>query len=199
MGIGLNDPFDGPVDATPLGPDEREGLKPTWITYRQELNEAEHSNVTDGMRWAWKSRGRDLLTEEFIKELHKRLFGNVWTWAGEFRRTRKNIGIEVVQIPVQTRMTFDDTCFWIEHETYPPDEIALRLHHRLVSIHPFPNGNGRTTRLMGDLVAVRLGRKAFTWGSHDLTEINETRQKYIAALRAADNHIIEPLLEFARS
>ena len=199
MGGYLNDLFDEPADATPLEPGAREGLLQTWITYRQDLNEAEQTNIAAGTVWAWRVRRRDLLTVEFLRQLHNRLFGNVWVWAGDIRRTERNIGIEPVQIPIELRMAFDDARYWIEHETFPPDEIAVRLHHRLVAIHPFPNGNGRTTRLMGDLVVVRLGRDAFTWGRQNLTDVSETRTRYIAALRAADNHDIEPLLEFARS
>ena len=195
----MNDLFDEPANATPLEPDERKGLLQTWVTYRQELNEAEQTNVTAGTVWAWRVRRRDLLTEQVLRQLHKRLFGDVWAWAGEFRRTERNIGIEPARIPVDLRMALDDARHWIEQGTFPPDEIAVRLHHRLVAIHPFPNGNGRTTRLFGDLVAARLGRDAFTWGRQNLTEVSETRGKYIAALLAADNHDIEPLLQFARS
>ena len=195
----MNDLFDEPADATPLEPAEREGLLQTWITYRQDLNEAEQTNIAAGTVWAWRVRRRDLLTEEFLRQLHKRLFGKVWAWAGEFRRTERNIGIEPVRIPVELRTAFDDARYWIEHETFLPDEIAVRLHHRLVAIHPFPNGNGRTTRLMGDLVVARLGCEPLTWGRQNLTDVSETRTRYIAALRAADNHDIGPLLEFARS
>ena len=197
MGEYLSDLFDEPDDATPLEPEEREGLLQTWITYRRNLNEAEQTNIAAGTAWAWRARRRDLLSEEFLRRLHKRLFGDVWAWAGEFRKTERNIGIEPVQIPVELRTAFDDARYWIEHETFPPDEIAVR--HRLVAIHPFPNGNGRTTRLMGDLVAAWLGQEPFTWGRQNLTDVSETRARYIAALRIADNHDIGPLLEFARS
>ena len=199
MGKCLSDLFDAPADATPLEPEEREGLLQTWITYRRDLNEAEQTNIAAGTAWAWRVRRRDLLLEEFLRELHKRLFGDVWAWAGEFRRTGRNIGLEPVQIPVELKTAFDDARYWIEHETFPPDEIAVRLHHRLVAIHPFPNGNGRTTRLMGDLVAARLGQEPFTWGRQNLTDVSEARARYVTALRAADNHDIGPLLEFARS
>ena len=195
----MSDLFDEPHDATPLGPEEREGLLQTWITYRRDLNEAEQTNIAAGTSWAWRARRRDLLSEEFIRRLHKRLFGDVWAWAGEFRKTERNIGIDPVWIPVELGTALDDARYWIEHETFPPDEIAVRLHHRLVAIHPFPNGNGRTTRLMGDLVAARLGQEPFTWGRQNLSDVSETRARYIAALRAADNHDIGPLLEFARS
>jgi len=195
----LSELFDEPADATPLEPDEREGLLQTWITYRRDLNEAEQTNVAAGTVWARRVRRRDLLTEKFLRQLHERLFGDVWAWAGEFRRTERNIGIEPVRIPVELRTVLDDARYWIDHETFPPDEIAVRLHHRLVAIHPFPNGNGRTTRLMGDLVVARLGREPFTWGRQHLTDVSETRTRYSASLRAADNHDIGPLLEFARS
>ena len=168
----MSDLFDEPADATPLEPEAHEGLLQTWITYRRDLNEAEQTNIAAG---------------------------TVWARAGEFRRTERNIGIEPVRIPFELKTASDDVRFWIEHETFPPDEIAVRLHHRLVAIHPFPNGNGRTTRLMGDLVAARLGHEPFTWGRRNLTDVSETRAGYIAALRAADSYDIGPLLEFARS
>ena len=195
----MSDLFDDPVDATPLGLEEREGLLQTWITYRRDLNGAVQANVAAGTAWAWRARRRDLLSEEFLRQLHKRLFGDVWVWAGEFRKTERNIGIEPARIPVELRTAFDDARYWIEHETFPPDGIAARLHHRLVAFLPFPNGNGRTTCLMGDLVVVRLGQAPFTWGRQKLTDVGETRARYVAVLRAADNHDIVPLLEFARS
>ncbi len=196
----MSDLFDESDDATPLEPEEQEGLLQTWITYRRDLNEAEQTNIAAGTAWAWRMRRRDLLSEDFLRQLHKRLFGDVWAWAGKLRRTERNIGIESIRIPVELRTAFDDAArYWIEHETFPPDEIAVRLHHRLVAIHPFPNGNGRTTRLMGDLVAARLGQELFTWGRKNLTDVGETRAQYVAALRAADNHDVQPLLEFART
>ena len=195
----MNNLFDEPQDATPLEPEERQGLLQTWITYRHELNEVEQTNIAAGTVWAWRVRRRNLLTEEFLRQLHRRLFGNVWSWAGDFRRTERNIGIDPVWISVELGKVLDDARYWTEHETFPPDEIAVRLHHRLVTIHPFPNGNGRTTRLMADLVVAWLGREPFSWGRQNLTDVSETRTGYIAALRDADNHDIEPLLRFARS
>jgi Fic-DOC domain mobile mystery protein B len=195
----VSDLFDEPDAATPLEPEEREGLIQTWITYRSELNEAEQANIAAGTAWAYRQRRRDILTEAFIKHLHGRIFGDVWAWASDFRRTERSIGIDPVRIPVELRMTLNDARYWVENETYSPDEIAVRLHHRLVTIHPFPNGNGRTTRLVADLLASRLGRDPFTWGRVSLIDVSETRARYIDALRAADGHNIIPLLEFARS
>jgi Fic-DOC domain mobile mystery protein B len=195
----MSDLFDQPDAATPLEPEEREGLLQTWITYRDDLNEAEQANIAAGTAWAHRQCRRDILTDTFTKLLHVRMFGDVWAWAGDYRRTERNIGIGPTRIPVELRMVFDDARYWIENETYPPDEIAVRLHHRLVAIHPFPNGNGRTTRLMADLQVERLGQESFTWGRASLTDVGETRACYIAALKAADGHDIELLLEFARS
>ena len=190
--------FDEPDDATPLTPEERDGLLQSWITYRAELNLAEQRNIEAGATSAYRWRG-DVLTDDFLRRLHARLFGEVWAWAGDYRLTERNIGIDPARIPGEVRMVMEDARYWIDNATWPLDETAVRLHHRLVAIHPFPNGNGRTTRLMADLLAVRLGREPFSWGRASLTEIGDTRQRYIAALRTADNHDIGPLLAFARS
>ena len=195
----MNDLFDADDGATPLEPEERKGLLQTWITYRSDLNEAEQANISAGAAWAHRQRRRDILTEEFIKQLHGKMFGDVWAWAGGFRRTERNLGVDPVRIPIELRVALDDVRYWVANKTHPPDEIAVRLHHRLVSVHPFPNGNGRTARLMADLLVERLGQEPFTWGRVSLTDVGETRIRYIAALRAADDHDIIPLLEFARS
>ena len=127
------------------------------------------------------------------------MLGDVWRWAGRFRTSERNIGIDYWQIPIALRQLLDDTKAWIEYHTYPPDEIALRFHHRLVQIHPFPNGNGRHARLTADLLVMRLGGERFSWGSANLQDAGTVRQRYIAALQAADDHDIGPLLAFARS
>jgi len=197
----MSDLFQEPDDATPLAPEERDALLQTWITDRDDLNEAEQENIVKGAAWAARQRGKpvDLLNEDFAKSLHRQMFGEVWQWAGSYRQTERNIGIEAYRIPAETPSMFDDVRYWIEHEIYPPDEIAVRLHHRLTAIHPWPNGNGRHARLMADLLAQRLGRDVFTWGSGTLLDIGELRTRYVTALRSADNHDIGPLLEFARS
>ena len=194
----MSDLFQEPDDATPLTPDEIRGLIPSDITYRRELNKAEQHNIARAQDWAL-SRRRELLTEKFIKGLHSRMLGEVWKWAGDFRTSERNIGIPYYQIPMAVRELLADVKTWIEQQTYPPDEIAVRLHHRLVQIHPFPNGNGRHSRLMADLLVMELGRERFTWGSTNLENAGEVRRRYIEALKAADNHDINPLLAFARS
>ena len=198
----MTDLFQEPDDATPLEPHEREGLLQTWITHRSDLNEAEQENIVEGAAWG---RGRrrlpleQMLTEDFMRTLHKRMFGDVWRWAGTFRMTERNIGAQAYRIGMELTSLLGDTRYWIEHETFPPEEIAIRFHHRLVGIHPFPNGNGRHARLAADLLIQRLGGEPFSWGGGSLADVGELRARYVAALRAADNYDIGPLLEFARN
>jgi Fic-DOC domain mobile mystery protein B len=184
--------------ATPLDPDELAGLIPGHIATQGELNEWEQQNIQVGDDWARKQR-KDILSEDFLRQLHRRMFGETWRWAGKFRKSDKNIGVDWLHIGVELRKLLDDVRYQVEHGSYPPDEIAVRFHHRLVAIHPFANGNGRHARLMADLLVERLRRPRFTWGSVNLVDAGETRQRYIAALQAADARDIAPLLAFARS
>lgn len=185
--------------ATPLDPDEAAGLIPRHIVTQGELNEWEQTNILAGATWALKQKKCNLLDDAFVRELHKRMFDKTWKWAGRYRQSDKNIGVDWRQIPVQLRNLLDDARAQIEFRTFPPDELALRFHHRLVWIHPFANGNGRHARLIADLLVQRLGQPAFTWGGQSLVTASTKRQNYLSALRAADNRNIGPLLEFARS
>ena len=173
-------------------------LIPAHIAYRAELNAAEQENIARGQSWAL-SRRRDLLSEKFLKDLHKQMLGDVWRWAGKFRKSERNIGIVPWEIPVAVRMLLDDARVWIECKTYQPDEIAVRFHHRLVLIHPFANGNGRHSRLMADLLVMQMGHERFSWGRETLRDASATRTRYISALQAADRQEIALLLSFARS
>lgn len=194
----MSDLFEEPDHATPLTPEERRELIPAHIAYRSELNEAEQENIARAQDWAL-GRRRDLLNEKFIKDLHRHMLGDVWRWAGKFRTSERNLGIAYYKIPAALRQLLDDTNAWIEYKTYPPDEIAVRFHQRLVQIHSFPNGNGRHARLMADLLVMKLGGEQFSWGRASLRDASDVRQRYVAALQAADNHDIGPLLAFARS
>lgn len=187
-----------PPGATPLDADERASLIPGHITTQRELNEWEQLNILQGEAWAGKQR-KEILSEGFVRNLHKQMFGDTWRWAGQFRKSDKNIGVDWLKISVELRKLLDDVAVQIEHTSYPPDEVAARFHHRLVAIHPFPNGNGRHARLMADLLAERLGQSRFTWGSRSLVDASATRQAYITALQAADARNYTPLLVFARS
>lgn len=193
--------FEYPEGATPLDPDELDGLKFKHITTRGELDELEQVNIESGLLWLARQRRKEVLTDDFAITLHKRLFGDVWVWAGTFRRTEKNIGIDPLRISVEMRTLMDDAHYWAEHGTYNPVEAAVRLHHRMVFIHLFPNGNGRHARIMADTVLDHVyGMPPIDWaGGHDLQKMNDRRAAYIVALRAADRGDIEPLLAFVRS
>ena len=193
--------FDADDDAaTPLSPEEIHDLIPAHIAFRHELNLAEQENIVRRQHWALNRRKADLLTEKFFTDLHRQMFSDVWRWAGKFRTSERTLGIPFYEIPVALRQLLDDTKAWIEYKSYPPDEIAVRFHHRLVQIHPFANGNGRHSRLMADLLVMRrLGGERFSWGSANLQAAGDVRGRYIGALKAADNHDIGPLLAFARS
>ena len=199
----MSDLFQEPDDATPLVPAERDGLKLTWITTRADLNAAEQDNIDAGAAWAFRSRRANILTVAFSIALHRQMFGQVWDWAGHYRTTERNIGIAPYRIGTETAQLFDDAAFWVANETYEPDELAVSLHHRLVFVHPFPNGNGRHARMMADLLIRRLGAPPFSWGSNRddgvIHDIGELRKRYVSALRAADGNDYEPLIAFARS
>jgi len=189
-------PTDG---ATPLDPDESEGLIPTHVTTREQLNRLEQENIIEAMWWLETARLKDILDEVFVRTLHRRMFGRVWKWAGQFRTSDKNIGVAKEHIGVELRKLCADTKAQIEHAAYPPDEIACRFHHRLVWIHPFPNGNGRHARLLTDLLLEKvLRRPRFSWDGMSEIPEGDVRADYLAALRAADKGDYSKLAEFAR-
>lgn len=195
----MTDPLLEQDDAsTPLTPDERAELILSYITQRRELNEAEQANIVEAELWAL-TRKRDVLSERFLRQLHKRMFGKVWKWAGKIRQSERNIGVEPWRINTELAQLLSDTTFWIENGTYALDEIAARFHHRLVWIHPFANGNGRHARLATDLLLIANGGERFTWGSVNLVDPTATRRAYVDALRAADQHEMDLLLGFVRS
>ncbi len=189
-------------DQTPLDEDEKHELLIPTITTREELDEFEQLNIEQAVQWTLRTRfeAAEILTEGFIKSLHRRMFGSTWAWAGRFRTTNKNLGVDKLDIPVHLRTLLDDTRFWIHEDTYERDEICVRFKHRLVSIHCFPDGNGRHARLLADiLVEHEFARPVFTWGGATLTRPGQARGAYISALRFADAGDIGPLVAFARS
>jgi Fic-DOC domain mobile mystery protein B len=191
-----------PFGATPLDPNELQALIPKYITTQAELDEAEQENISKGELWANKQKKPDLLTEKFIKRLHKEMFGKVWRWAGTFRQSDKNIGVDWPKISTELYQLLKDTEFWIQNKTYEWDEIGARFHHRLVTIHCFANGNGRHSRAMTDLIMKFNGQKPFTWGARAISKgqmIFDVREKYISALKSADQKDIRPLMEFVKS
>jgi Fic-DOC domain mobile mystery protein B len=191
-------PADG---TTSIAPEERGDLIPD-LSNQQELNEWERENILVAVRWALDSRSfslRDPLGESYVRELHRRMFDQTWKWAGMYRATEKNIGVAPHQIREELAKLLADVRYWMSNKSYPPDEIGVRLHHKIVSIHPFPNGNGRHARLITDVMLKRGGGLAFTWGSGDLAVTGDFRNRYITALRAADAGNIQPLLIFVRT
>lgn len=190
--------MDYPDGATPLSPDEMTGLRFPHVSTRGELDHLEQANIESGLIWLRRGRKGEVLDDQFVRTLHKHLFGEVWQWAGTFRRTEKNIGIDPVQISTQLRQLLDDVQVWVDNNTFPPLEGAARLHHKLVFIHPFPNGNGRFARIMADVVLKeKYSHTPIDWsGGDDLQRMNKRRKQYIQALRAADAGDYGPLFTF---
>ncbi|MDP2088988.1 MAG: mobile mystery protein B [Flavobacteriaceae bacterium] len=187
---------------TPLSEVEKEGLLIKIITTHGELDEHEQLNIEKAVEWIMRSKFNPdkILTEEFVKKVHRRMFGKVWKWAGKFRKSEKNIGVEWHKIGIELKYILDDTKYWITNKTYPPDEIAIRFKHRIVCIHCFPNGNGRHSRIMADIIIESIfGREIFTWNHSNMVKPDETRNKYITAIKEGDKGNIIPLIEFARN
>lgn len=190
--------FVDPDGATPLEPNETAGLRFAHVTTRGQLDDLEQSNIEQGLRWLSRRRGGDVLTEEFLRKLHERMFGEVWSWAGRFRMTEKNIGINPLLIQIQLRQHLDDVGFWVSDGVFSPLEAAARFHHRLVQIHLFANGNGRHARIAADtFLKDYFDHPPIDWaGGFDLQVNNDRRSSYIASLREADRGYFQPLLTF---
>jgi Fic-DOC domain mobile mystery protein B len=196
----MADQYQEPDGVTPLDPDESEGLLLDHIQTREELNRWEQENIQKAFLWALTRKNRNLLSQSFICTLHRKMFEDVWRWAGQFRTTEKNIGCDPVYIATNVVQLCDECQGWLEFKSYPADEIAVRFHHRLVLIHPFPNGNGRHARLITDLLLDEfLDKPVFSWGNTDLNNPSEGRGEYIRSLKEADKGNITPLLNFIRS
>ncbi len=197
-GIGM---FVYPAGATPLDPEEAEGLLPKHITTQGQLNEWEQVNILEAEIWVGRQNFNliEIATIDFAKSLHQKMFSKTWSWAGQFRKSDKNIGVDWLSISVELRVLMGDIFYQIENNAYHMDELAARFHHRLVSIHPFANGNGRHARLMADIILLSQGYKRFSWGkSTNLADSSPVRTKYISALREADKMDYRLLLEFVR-
>ena len=206
MGLDL-DYIDG---QTPLDEEEKDGLLIPTIATRGELDEFEQQNIEQAVQW---TLGRSfkpevIFTEDFIRAVHKRMYVDVWAWAGEFRKTNKNLGVDKWQIQSDLKYLLEDATYWHENNTYSPDEIALRFKHRIVSIHCFPNGNGRHSRLMADIIIEKIYKlPVFSWGAAlslsigaaNLSSEGDTRTAYLKAVKTADNGDYSLLLAFARS
>jgi len=185
--------------ATPMDPDEIDGLIPQHITMKRELDEYEQANILSAQEWADRRIRKDVLNEKFVRDLHRRMFNKTWKWAGQFRKTEKSIGVDPLYISIELRKLLDDAQYWQQFGTYPIDEQACRLHHRMVFIHLFANGNGRHARLMTDVFLRSCGAQPFSWGQINMTNPAQTRKAYISALQAADGKNYGLLRGFVRS
>jgi Fic-DOC domain mobile mystery protein B len=186
---------------TPLNPDEKAALIPGHIQLVSELNQFESQNILQAERKYLQGRRKvwPLEDPEFLKKVHRTMFDATWDWAGQFRRSDKNLGIEWFRIPEEMKKICGDFKYWKENRPYSTTEIAVRFHHRLVSIHPFPNGNGRHARLIADIFLREAGEEFFTWGSGELLENAPDRNVYTSALKNADKEDYSELIRFARS
>ncbi|MFD4327591.1 mobile mystery protein B [Nocardioides sp. NPDC058538] len=193
---------------TPIDEDDREFLMPAYahITTRDELNLAEATNIVFGIRWlnrAGHLQAEEVLDQWFLRDLHRNMFGRVWTWAGRNRTRQTNIGVDPGVITERWAQLLDQARGWIEYEAYSPDEICVRLHHRLASIHPFTNGNGRHARVTANKLAESLGlstpgRYRYEWGFDATPAKRESsRRAYLDALHTADGGDYRVLVELA--
>ena len=189
-----------PDGSTPVTPEEEAGLIPSHVSLRRELNELEQANILEAETWLLTRRRKpDPLDPKFLRDLHRRMFGHVWKWAGDYRRSDRNLGVHWPRISLELETLCRDAEFWKTEAVYSPDEVAIRFHHKLVWIHCYPNGNGRHARLAADLLAIVSGRPRFSWGGSRLEDPGEVRSAYINALRKADGGDPEDLIAFARS
>lgn len=186
---------------TPIDEEEKAGLLIPAIATRAELDEFEQQNIEQAVQW---TLGRSfkpnmVFTENFVRMVHSKMFADIWAWAGDFRRSQKNLGVDQWKIPVELRCLLDDAKYWYENNSYVPDEMAIRFKHRIVSIHCFPNGNGRHSRLMADIIIEKIYKQAvFTWGAVHLSSESDARTAYLKAIKAADKGDYSLLLAFAR-
>lgn len=201
----MTDIHAGAGGSTPLDPDERDGLIPQYIATRDELNAAEQANIGAAVLGVRRRKltTAKVLDELFVRSLHKAMYGDVWKWAGKYRTTERNIGVDPSIIVISVRDLVDDAANWVapDNTWLDRDQAVCRVHHRLVAIHPFPNGNGRHARAFADLLMRTLDGERFTWGATTIQRDGPNRQAYLDALRAADAdpENIDPLVRFARS
>ncbi|MFC2164552.1 mobile mystery protein B [Acidobacteriota bacterium] len=183
-----------PPGATPLTAEDLEGLLPKYITTRAELNDAEFKNISEASKKYFLSRKSFQFTIGDLYRVHKEMFGHVWKWAGKKRVTEKNIGVDKAQIDIELKKLLDDLEYWLRKNTHLV-ETSARLHHRLVLIHPFNNGNGRWGRFIVNLFLKDHLNSYLDFTEDQLLIKTKIRKLYIAALREADSLNYKPLID----
>lgn len=186
--------FNYPIGATPLN--DYSGLIPKTILTQNDLNRAEAENIFLAQKkYLFGNIGspKYWFNIPTLKAIHKAMFGNVWVWAGDFRKSITSIGIEPYKVPYQLGELCADVDAWVHNcDGLGILEQAARIHHRLVLIHPFENGNGRFSRLIADRYLLAFDCKHPNWPY--LEDNDAIRSQYIASLKAADRGDYEPLL-----
>lgn len=179
---------------TSLTVQDLQGLKLPFVKTRAQLSAVEGPNIVSGKQatlTSRKSRVPNMLSVEYLRELHSRMFNDVWDWAAQIPSTelQNEFAASVPGIRPQLSILYADAIeYWLNDKRMTPEEFAVRVHHRVVKIHPFRNGNGRHSRLLADLLlSENFGLETFTWGgSAQLGAGDLYRQPYLEGLKAAD-------------
>lgn len=200
----LTSHFETPSGATPLNADELKGLLIDTISTQAELNFAEQQSIIESSKWIYSTNHKNILSDIFFRKLHRKMFESIWDWAGIYRASEKNIGIEPYKIAGEIKKLCDDCEYWIKHNTFDWPELAARFHHKVVWIHPFANGNGRFARILTDILLKEHRQLLLSWGRNtfngdDFMSESKLRAEYIASLREADNKKFQRLIEFIKS
>jgi len=192
--------FEFPEGATPIS--DCSGLIPTWVHNLNDLNRVEAENIMNAQRKYFRAPVNDpknWFQVDELKNIHRAMFGEVWEWAGMYRQSVTSVGIKPILIPAKLAELCHEVLYWFQ---YPVEltfvEMAARIHHRVVFIHPFENGNGRFSRLVADRFLLALRCAYPIWPDH-LNKDSGTRKDYISTLKNADKGNYEPLVDYMKS
>ena len=164
----------------------------------QEIYFFEAKNITKAtLKYLSKTPNKKIapFTFEWFLKLHSEMFGDVWAWAGKLRQVELSIGVRAYLVSTELKNLVDDLEFWDKNKTFSVVEIASRLHHRAVQIHPFKNGNGRWSRMLANIYLKQNGLNPTKWNENLLSKENPHRDDYIQALKKADNGDYSKLIE----
>lgn len=188
------DLYDAEYGETPIDEDVRGSLteRYRWVRTKAELNRAESTNISMAVAWLWENpfaEPADLLDQISLRQLHARMFNEVWLWAGKTRVQETNLGVEPSQITQRLQVLLGNTLWQIDNDAYPREEFGTRFHRDLVAIHCFPNGNGRHARLVANELAriLGLGRNFYSWGRRSKESPAVVRRRYIDVIKHADS------------